>query len=36
MSNANIAFHLAHFRHIFSVGESLNPEVIRWFQRVLG
>lgn len=29
-------FELSHLRHIFSVGEPLNPEIIHWARRVLG
>ena len=29
-------FNLAKLRHIFSVGEPLNPEVIHWARRILG
>ncbi|SDE68126.1 AMP-binding protein [Desulfuromonas thiophila] len=28
--------HLPHLRHIFSVGEPLNPEILRWAQQTLG
>jgi acetyl-CoA synthetase len=30
------SFDLSHLRHIFSVGEPLNPEVIHWARRVFG
>ncbi len=29
-------YDLSHLKHIFSVGEPLNPEVIQWSKRVLG